>query len=58
MKYVDHNGMGVPNDLNYLNFPWLYDGVNFIVFEDFEEKDQYCRQHYPNWFVEEEIIQE
>lgn len=57
MRYVEHNGMGYPNDPSNLLSPWLYDGVNFIVFEDFDEKEEYCKKNYPNWYSDENIIQ-
>lgn len=58
MRYVEHNGMGYPNDPNDLNYPWLYDGINFIVFDDYDEKDAYCRKNYPNWYSDDENITE
>ena len=57
MIYVEHNKWGVPLDEKWLNYPNLYDGVNFIVFDDFDEKDEYCRKNYPNWYSDENIIE-
>lgn len=38
---------GYPDDPKWLEYNWLFDGVNFIVFDSYDEKEEYIKINYP-----------